>query len=240
MICSRPRSSASFTVASTRCTWSRTTVVDCCRFSAITCSLGRISVRVAPACSTVGSTFVFTSDASASMFAIVLRIARYMARRTPACKMTAMPVRSIKIGVSLSIECAQAQDYPALARRAIAAVLGILGRGRFGRCFMISLATRFIGSAELFLLLVDYIAASIGPLRRLVTGFTGATAYEFTAFLSPSTQYFPRFTARAGCIKHSNQSSQSHTRYEPHKTATVTIRHDLPPMNTYDRMVHPL
>src|SRR4029077_3696902 len=72
----------------------RRVVVVSLRFSTMVSILGRSVDIIACASTTVGITFVFTSAASSSMRWLLLRIARYIASRTPACRRTAIPVRA--------------------------------------------------------------------------------------------------------------------------------------------------
>src|SRR5437660_10386969 len=87
--------------------------------------------------------------------------------------------------------------------------LQILGRARLRRSLVIGLTSRLVGSAELFLLLADYIAATVGPLRRLFARLTRTTANIVTAFLRTRTQHFACFAARARRIEHPRQGSQT-------------------------------
>src|SRR6202030_964776 len=202
MICRRARSTASFTVASTRCTCERMVEVVSSTLRTITSNVGRSSVSIACAVSIVGRALVFTSSESASRRALVVRMVRYMAARRPACKSTATPVKAINSGVRFSIvilpnstaECTELQ---------------VLGRRGFRGRLLIGLATGLVGGAELILLLIHDVASPINPLGSLLAGLAGASTNVFSSFLGPSEQSFPRLATRTRRVQHSYHSAQA-------------------------------
>src|SRR5712692_4504207 len=93
----------SLTVASSRSIWARTSVVDALTLLTIVSILGRNSTNMECVISAVGRTLVFTSAASASMRALVLRTDRYKATRMPAWSTTAAVVTAMKIVGSINV-----------------------------------------------------------------------------------------------------------------------------------------
>src|ERR1700676_1606715 len=172
-------------------------VVDSSTCSAIASALGRISASIASACAMVGRTFVFTSSASASIFALVFFKTTNMATRTPACNRTAIPVNATNTGVRFSISLLQQFHSGSAQRKAGQQCLRILGRSRLRSGFMIGLPPRLVGGAELLFLLRYHVAALVRPLRRLFARLTRSSFYIFTTFVGTSTQYFSSLVARA-------------------------------------------
>src|ERR1700722_12158977 len=194
-------------------------VVDSSRLSAITWSLGPSSARISRACSAAGMTFVFTSVARASTCAIVWRMVKYIAARTPACNSTASPVSAMNT-VIWSITVAPSDRNQ---RRRKNHALETLGRACLRRGFVVRLTACFVGGAELVLLLIDRFAAPIGPLSGLFTRFAGAASHIVPAILGALAQHFTRLAARTGSVKHPSQSSEPQTRQKPYKTIAVAI-----------------
>src|ERR1700677_5331633 len=93
--------------------------------------------------------------------------------------------------------------------------LAVFGSSGFGGCFLISLSTSLIGSAELILLLTHYVFTFIDPLRSLFSSFLGAGANILAPLFRASLNVLTRLTTGAGRIKNANQPADSHSRQEP-------------------------
>src|SRR5215469_13762814 len=103
--------------------------------------------------------------------------------------------------------------------------LEILGGAGFRRCLVIRLATSFISGAELLLLLVHHVAATIGPVLRLVPRLARPAPHILPALFGARFQYFPCFRPRTWGIQNSGQCSQSQARQEPYEAIAIPIRH---------------
>src|SRR5579864_59016 len=138
----------------------------------------------------------------------LLRIVIYMASSTPACNSTAMPVRAMNT-VSLSI--VEAPGYVqdrAEGETAAARCLQILTRSCVRSGFVIGLASCLVRSPELFLLGTHNFAASICPLRSLISRFARTALHIFTAFFGTSTQDFAGLAAGARRVEHARERAQ--------------------------------
>src|SRR5712692_741184 len=181
----------SLTVASSRSIWARTSVVDALTLLTIVSILGRNSTNMECVISAVGRTLVFTSAASASMCALVLRTDRYKATRMPAWSTTAAVIAANKSVASISI----APFYSAWLPRRMAASQILRTAAFRGGGFLISLPSGFIRRPELLLLLVQDAAATIHPVGGLLASLVRAIAHELPALVGLGTERFPGFAA---------------------------------------------
>src|SRR5581483_2885950 len=214
-------------VASIRSICPRNMVVETLTLSTTVSILGRRSLIIEWASSAVGKTLVLTSSASDSTFALVFRMAKYMPKRTPACRSTAIAVTAMK-----SIK----RPFMFTPYAALNILVISVASGRF---LSISLASSIYCGAKLFLLRVVHLAAAGRQALCLGSRFARPFFQILASLFSLGHQDFARLVPGLWRVQKTYYSPNSDTSKEPKKPMSVTFRHNQPPTNGNRRMVAP-
>src|SRR5690242_8239754 len=101
-----------------------------------------------------------------------------------------------------------------LLRRYVRRELGVRAGFRIAG-FLVGLTTSFVRFAEVLLLLVDHLTATIYPIAGLLTRFLRPIHHVIATFACFGPDGFPGFLARCWCVQNAHYSSQSQSRQEP-------------------------